>query len=93
MIDNGEASQIEKSTNIFNMDFLRNYFNKKKNVNEFDIILIGYNPKIKKKPSYLEEQFIELNTKYEIMQSMAAYKTHNILTSENRKILSLIDIL
>ncbi len=85
--------QIEDNNNIFKSNFLISYFKNKKNVEQLDIILVGYNPKSNKKPDFLVEIFVKLNIKYEIMESMAAYKTHNILASENRKVLTIIDIL
>ena len=92
IIKNEEVLQIENN-NIFKNNFLISYFNNKNNIQDLDIILVGYNSKSNQKPDFLIKTFVKLNIKYEIMESMAAYKTHNILVSENRKVLTILDIL
>tara|TARA_A100001015_G_C14979165_1_gene708696 strand:- start:744 stop:980 length:237 start_codon:yes stop_codon:yes gene_type:complete len=78
---------------MFKSDFFSKYYEKPINFNDFDIILIGYRPHNVSNLEYLIEKFLKLKIKYEIMESLSAYKTHNILTSENRKILTILEIL
>lgn len=78
---------------MFAPSFFKKFFLKSINLNDFDIILIGYKPENSIDFSYLIEKFVKLKIKYEIMESLSAYKTHNILTSENRKIFTMIEIL
>ena len=92
-INNNRILQVEDGKNIFKNNFLINHIKNNFNTKLLDIILVGYNPIKLSKPTFLEKDFIQLEISYEIMESMAAYKTHNILTAENRKILSVIDIL
>ena len=58
----------------------------------FDLILFGTGKKLIKVPKHLKNFLIENKHSFEIMNSISAYKTHNILVSEKRNIVSIIKL-
>ena len=77
--------------NAFDEKVLEDLFLVLKN-SSFDIILFGTGKNLIKAPKHLKKFLIENKFSFEIMNSISAYKTHNILLSEKRNIVSIIKL-
>ena len=58
----------------------------------FDLILFGTGKNLARIPNHLKKFLIENKYNFEIMNSISAYNTHNILLSEKRNIVSIIKL-
>tara|TARA_X000000950_G_C13595611_1_gene529199 strand:+ start:31 stop:507 length:477 start_codon:yes stop_codon:yes gene_type:complete len=86
-----EIKTYVKPINIFDTNVLDYLFLVLKN-SSFDLILFGTGKNLTKAPKQLEKFLIENKYSYEIMNSISAYNTHNILLSEKRNIVSIIKL-
>ena len=82
----------KKDENIYENIFLSNIF---KNINKikYNLLLFGTGENLLDLPEKLKIFLIENTIKFEIMNSLSAYKTHNILLHEGRNFTSIIKIL
>ena len=75
--------------------FSNSFFYKK--INQFDkleynFLLFGTGTRTEKMPLKIYEFVIKSNIPYEIMKSVPAFKTYNILLSQGKKILAFFDL-
>ncbi len=59
----------------------------------YDLILFGTGQNLVKAPKSLNKYLFENKFSFEIMNSISAYNTHNILLSEKRNIISIIKLI
>ena len=64
----------------------------KKKKYSIDLVLLGTGKKFIKLPVALEKFFIENKIKHEIMASIPAYNTFNILVTEGRNFLAILEL-
>ena len=88
---NNEIKTYIKPINIFDKNVLDYLFLVLKN-SSFDLILFGTGKNLIKVPMHLNKFLIENKFNFEVMNSISAYKTHNILLSEKRNIVSIIKL-
>ena len=60
--------------------------------NNYDLILFGTGKSIEKISDNIIKLLINRNTPYEIMNSVSAFKTYNILLSQRRNILGFLNL-
>jgi len=75
--------------------FSYSFFYKK--INQFDeieynFLLFGTGRRTKKMPLKIYEFVVKSNIPYEIMKSVSAFKTYNILKAQGKKILAFFDL-
>lgn len=88
---NNKIKVFNQNEDIFDasvLDYL--YFTLKNS--KFDIIIFGCGKNLKKMPINLNKFLIEQKYNFEIMNTISAYNTHNVLLSERRKLLSIIKL-
>jgi uncharacterized protein len=65
---------------------------KQLNSAEYNFILFGTGKKIRKIPSKTYEFIVKNNIPFELMNSISAFKTYNILLAQGKKILAFLDL-
>ena len=65
---------------------------KQLNNSEYNFILFGTGKKIKKIPLKTHELIVKNNIPFELMNSVSAFKTYNVLLSQGKKILAFLDL-
>ena len=65
---------------------------KQLNSAEYNFILFGTGKKIRKIPSKTYEYIVKSNIPFELMNSISAFKTYNVLLSQGKKILAFLDL-
>ena len=88
---NNEIKTFIKPLNTFDDKVLEDLFSVLKTFS-FDLILFGTGKTFIKFPNHLKKFLIENKYSFEIMNSISAYNTHNILLSEKRNIISIIKL-
>tara|TARA_X000000950_G_C13745148_1_gene590188 strand:+ start:486 stop:866 length:381 start_codon:yes stop_codon:yes gene_type:complete len=83
----------KKDDNIYENIFLSNIFKNINKVKNNDLFLFGTGENLLDLPEKLKIFLIKNTIKFEIMNSLAAYKTHNILLHEGRNFTSIIKVL
>tara|TARA_B100000941_G_scaffold243037_1_gene186967 strand:- start:14 stop:250 length:237 start_codon:yes stop_codon:yes gene_type:complete len=78
---------------VYENVFFENTIKKIKEKKNKDLFLFGTGEKILDMPENLKKVFYENSIKFEIMNSLSAYKTYNILLHEGRSFISIIKIL
>ena len=70
------------------------FYKKIKQLNnaEYNFILFGTGKKIQKIPSKTYEFIVKNNIPFELMNSISAFKTYNVLLSQGKKILAFLDL-
>ena len=89
---NDQIKVINSNTNIFDDNILK-HLHLVLNTLKFDIVLFGTGKNLKKIPEKLKKYLIEKKYNFEIMNTNSAFNTHNILLSENRKLVSIIKLI
>jgi uncharacterized protein len=87
-----EVKSFENEKNIFNKKVFE-YVELILNKLEVELILFGSGKKVESIPENIQEYLIKNNKNYEVMNSMSAYNTHNILLSEKRSFISILKLL
>ncbi|MDC3023913.1 Mth938-like domain-containing protein [Alphaproteobacteria bacterium] len=75
--------------------FSQEFFYKKINQHdktEYNFLLFGTGKNAEKIPLKIYEFLVKSNIPYEVMKSVSAFKTYNILLSQGKKILAFLDL-
>ena len=83
----------KKDDNVYENIFISNIFKNINNIKNNDLLLFGTGENLLDLPEKLKIYLIKNTIKFEIMNSLSAYKTHNILLHEGRNFTSIIKIL
>lgn len=90
LIDTSIEENIETKL-LFSESLIRKKI-KEISINNCDFILFGTGKKMRHLPSKTIELLIKRKISYEIMTSIAAFKTYNILLSQGRKTLAFLNL-
>ena len=85
--------QYDKPNNIYKNTFLDNLIKNADETKKKDLILFGTGVSVLNIPDEIKSFFYKNSVKFEIMNSLAAYKTYNILLHESRNFISIIKVL
>ncbi|MAH89296.1 MAG: hypothetical protein CMJ06_04560 [Pelagibacterales bacterium] len=88
---NNEIKTFVNPINVFDDKVLKHLFLVLKNFS-FDLVLFGTGKNLIKVPVQLKKFLVQNKYSFEIMNSISAYNTHNILLSEKRNIVSIIKL-
>ena len=88
---NDQIKIINENLNVFDETILK-HLNSILQSLKFDIVLFGTGENLKQIPEKLKKYLIEKKYNFEIMRTNSAFNTHNILLSENRKLVSIIEL-
>ena len=86
---------IMDSCDDVNDIFSQEFFYKKINQHdktEYNFLLFGTGKNAEKIPLKIYEFLVKSNIPYEVMKSVSAFKTYNILLSQGKKILAFFDL-
>ena len=89
---NEQIKVIKYNLDVFDETILKHLY-KILQTSKFDIILFGTGENLKKIPEKLKKYLIEQKYNFEIMSTISAFNTHNVLLSENRNIVSIIKLI
>lgn len=92
-IDGKDITEDNNARSVYENVFIANTVKKIKETKNKDLFLFGTGEKILDMPDNLKKIFYENSIKFEIMNSLSAYKTYNILLHEGRSFISIIKIL
>ena len=89
---NDQIKIINSNLDVFDEAILKHLYLILKTL-KLDIVLFGTGEKLQKIPEKLKRYLIEKKHNFEIMNTNSAFNTHNILLSENRKLVSIIKLI
>ena len=89
---NEQIKVINSNLDVFDETIIK-HLHKILKLSKFDIILFGTGKNLKKIPDKLNRYLIEQKYNFEIMCTNSAIKTHNVLLSENRNLVSIIKLI
>ena len=92
-INGNKIVQYDKPSNIYKNTFLDNLIRNADEIKKKDLILFGTGVSVLNIPDEIKSFFYKNSIKFEIMNSLAAYKTYNILLHESRNFISIIKVL
>ena len=92
-INGNKIVQYDKPNNIYKNTFLDNLIKNADETKKKDLILFGTGVSVLNIPDEIKSFFYKNSVKFEIMNSLAAYKTYNILLHESRNFISIIKVL
>ena len=92
-INGNKIVQYDKPNNIYKNTFLDNLIKNADETKKKDLILFGTGVSVLNIPEEIKSFFYKNSVKFEIMNSLAAYKTYNILLHESRNFVSIIKVL
>ena len=89
---NEQIKVVDNNLDVFDETILKHLY-KILQTSKFDIILFGTGENLIKIPEKLKKYLIEQKYNFEIMCTNSAIKTHNVLLSENRNLVSIIKLI
>ena len=93
IIKENRVLQENNSSDIFNNYSFDKIIKNISAIRNIDLFLFGTGMGIIEMPDNIQNLFFQSKIKFEIMNSIAAYKTYNILLHERRNFISIIKVL